>query len=114
MEELLASAEADERSLRPLRPGKGVEGTVASISGAGGGVPDALRPFVANRLRLKVVEADARPARLILPGKAAARHLRKARKARAAERLAEGDVLGGSVASGTTFGGFVDVGVADG
>ena len=33
MEELLASADADERNLRPLRPGEVVEGTIASISG---------------------------------------------------------------------------------
>src|SRR5438067_10798222 len=33
MEELLAGTEENERSLRPLRPGEVVEGTVASISG---------------------------------------------------------------------------------
>ena len=224
MEELLASADADERSLRPLRPGEVVEGTVASISGdevlvdlggrsagvlsareasaegislatgehviasvlqpegpdgrvilslrrarnrrqwsrmselvksgevieapvveanrgglvvdvglrgfvplsqlatvgnlapagEGGAVPDALRAFVGKRLPLKVIEADARRDRLILSEKAAAQHLRKERKARAAEQLAEGDVLDGIVASVTTFGVFVDVGVADG
>jgi small subunit ribosomal protein S1 len=224
MEELLASAEADDRTLRPVRPGEVVEGTVASISGdeilvdlggrsagvlsvreasadglaiqpgdsisasvlqpegpdgrvvlslrrarnrrqwsrmsdlvksgevieapvveanrggvvvdvglrgfvplsqlasvgsitsttEGKAVPDALRALVGKQLPLKVIEADARRDRLILSEKAAAQHRRKERKARATQQLAEGDVLDGTVASITTFGLFVDVGVADG
>ena len=224
MEELLASADADERNLRPLRPGEVVEGTIASISGDevlvdlggrsagvlsareataeglalgagehivasvvqpegpdgrvvlslrrarnrrqwtrmgelaksgelieapvveanrgglvvdvglrgfvplsqlasvgniaspadGSEVPEALRALIGKRLPLKVIEADARRDRLILSEKAAAQHLRKERKARATEQLAEGTMLDGTVASVTTFGLFVDIGVADG
>lgn len=79
-----------------------------------GAVPDALRHYVGKRLPLKVIEADQRRDRLILSEKAAAQHLRRRRKEEASRRLAEGDVLDGTVASVTSFGLFVDVGAADG
>ena len=77
-------------------------------------VPDALRDYVGKRLPLKVIEADQRRDRLILSEKAAAQQLRRRRKEEASSQLAEGQVLDGTVASVTTFGVFVDVGVADG
>jgi small subunit ribosomal protein S1 len=79
-----------------------------------GAVPDTLRAFVGKRLPLKVIEADQRRDRLILSEKAAAQQLRRRRKEEASSELMEGQVLEGKVASVTTFGVFVDVGVADG
>jgi len=79
-----------------------------------GAVPDALRALVGKRLPLKVIEADQRRDRLILSEKAAAQELRRQRKEEASRLLSEGEVLDGTVASVTTFGLFVDVGVADG
>ena len=78
------------------------------------GVPDALRNYVGKRLPLKVIEADQRRDRLILSEKAAAQQVRRRRKEEASSQLQEGQVLDGTVASVTTFGVFVDVGVADG
>jgi small subunit ribosomal protein S1 len=77
-------------------------------------VPDALRNYVGKRLPLKVIEADQRRDRLILSEKAATQQVRRRRKEEASSQLAEGAVLDGTVASVTTFGVFVDVGVADG
>jgi len=77
-------------------------------------IPDALREYVGKRLPLKVIEADPRRDRLILSEKAAAQQLRRRRKEQASSQLEEGQVLDGTVASVTTFGVFVDVGVADG
>jgi small subunit ribosomal protein S1 len=77
-------------------------------------IPDALREYVGKRLPLKVIEADQRRDRLILSEKAAAQQLRRRRKEQASSQLEEGQVLDGTVASVTTFGVFVDVGVADG
>ncbi|HKC90620.1 MAG TPA: S1 RNA-binding domain-containing protein [Candidatus Limnocylindria bacterium] len=77
-------------------------------------VPEALRDYVGKRLPLKVIEADQRRDRLILSEKAAAQQLRRRRKEEASSQLEEGQVLDGTVASVTTFGVFVDVGVADG
>jgi small subunit ribosomal protein S1 len=77
-------------------------------------VPDALKAYVGKRLPLKVIEADQRRDRLILSEKAAAQHLRRRRKEEASSQLSEGQVLDGTVASVTTFGLFVNVGVADG
>ena len=77
-------------------------------------VPEALREYVGKRLPLKVIEADQRRDRLILSEKAAAQDVRRRRKEKASSQLEEGQVLDGTVASVTTFGVFVDVGVADG
>jgi small subunit ribosomal protein S1 len=77
-------------------------------------VPDAIRDYIGKRLPLRVIEADQRRDRLILSEKAAAQQLRRRRKEEASSQLAEGQVLDGTVASVTTFGLFVDVGVADG
>jgi small subunit ribosomal protein S1 len=77
-------------------------------------VPEALRAYVGKQLPLKVVEADSRRDRLILSEKAAALATRRRRKAEASQVLADGTILDGTVSSVTTFGLFVDVGVADG
>src|SRR4029079_4765714 len=77
-------------------------------------VPEALREYVGKRLPLKVIEADQRRDRLILSEKAAAQDVRRRRKEKASSQLEDGQVLDGMVASVTTFGVFVDVGVADG
>src|SRR5712692_11977598 len=82
--------------------------------GPGAEPPDVLIAFVGKRLPLKVIEADQRRERLILSERAAAQEVRRRRKEEASLRLSEGEVLDGTVASVTTFGLFVDVGVADG
>jgi small subunit ribosomal protein S1 len=89
-------------------------GNLGSAGGRGAEAPDALRALVGKRLPLKVIEADQRRDRLILSEKAAAQEVRKRRKEEASRQLSEGAVLDGKVASVTTFGLFVDVGVADG
>ena len=92
--------------------------SVGSLSPAAGeeegGVPLALRAYVGKRLPLKVMEAEPRRDRPILSEKAAAQAVRRRRKEEASHQLSEGDVLDGTVSSVTTFGLFVDVGVADG
>ena len=89
--------------------------SVGSLAAAErGAVPDALEAYVGKRLPLKVIEVDQRRDRLILSEKAAAQQLRRRRKEEASSELVEGQVLDGKVASVTTFGVFVDVGVADG
>jgi small subunit ribosomal protein S1 len=82
--------------------------------GAPSAIPDALRAYVGKRVPLKVIEADQRRDRLILSEKAAAQQLRRRRKEEASSQLAPGQVLDGTVAGVTTFGLFVDIGVADG
>jgi small subunit ribosomal protein S1 len=82
--------------------------------GRGAEPPDVLRALVGKRLPLKVIEADQRRDRLILSEKAAAQEVRRRRKEEASRQLREGEALEGKVASVTTFGIFVDVGVADG
>jgi small subunit ribosomal protein S1 len=78
------------------------------------GVPDAVRALVGKRMRVRVIEADPTRDRLILSEKAATQQLRRERKAAGAATLKEGDIVDGTVASITTYGVFVDIGVADG
>jgi len=61
-----------------------------------------------------VLEADPTRDRLILSEKAATQKLRRDRKVRGAAQLAEGDIRDGTVVGVTSYGLFVDVGVADG
>ena len=89
-------------------------GNISTATDDSGAVPDAVRAYVGKRLPLKVIEADERRDRLILSEKAAAQAVRRKRKEQASHELHEGDVLEGTVSSVTTFGIFVDVGVADG
>ncbi len=89
-------------------------GNLGIAEGRGVEPPDALRTLVGKRLPLKVIEADQRRDRLILSEKAAAQEVRRRRKEEASRQLTEGEALEGKVASVTTFGLFVDVGVADG
>ena len=77
-------------------------------------MPEPVRALVGKRLRLRVLEADPKRDRLILSEKAATQQLRRERKAQGAARLNEGDVLDGTVASVSSYGVFVDIGVADG
>ena len=85
-----------------------------AAGGRGAEPPDVLRTLVGKRLPLKVIEADQRRDRLILSEKAAAQEVRRRRKEEASRQLTEGEALDGKVVSVTTFGLFVDVGVADG
>ncbi len=78
------------------------------------GVPAAVKALVGKRLQVRVLEADPRRDRLILSEKAATQQLRRDRKARGTAQLAEGDVLDGTVVGVTSYGLFVDVGIADG
>ena len=77
-------------------------------------VPAAVKALVGKRLQVRVLEADPRRGRLILSEKAATQQLRRDRKARGAAQLAEGDVLDGTVVGVTSYGLFVDIGIADG
>ena len=63
---------------------------------------------------MRVLEADPTRDRLILSEKAATQQLRRDRKARGTAQLSVGDVLAGVVVGVTSYGLFVDVGVADG
>jgi small subunit ribosomal protein S1 len=78
------------------------------------GVPEAVRALVGKRLRMRVLEADPKRERLILSEKAATQQLRRDRKARGTAELSVGDVLSGVVVGVTSYGLFVDVGIADG
>lgn len=89
-------------------------GSVGAIDTTEAGVPEAVRALVGSRLRLRVIEVDPQRDRLILSEKAATQQLRRERKAQGAAHLKDGDVLDGTVASVTSYGVFVDVGVADG
>ena len=89
-------------------------GSVGAIDTSEASVPEPVRALVGKRLRLRVLEADAKRDRLILSEKAATQQLRRERKAQGAAQLNDGDVLEGTVASVASYGIFVDVGVADG
>ena len=78
------------------------------------GVPEQVKALVGKRLQVRVLEADPKRDRLILSEKAATQQLRRDRKARATAQLAEGDIRDGTVVGVTSYGLFVDVGVADG
>jgi small subunit ribosomal protein S1 len=78
------------------------------------GVPEPVRALVGRRLQLRVLEADPNRDRLILSEKAAMQQLRRDRKARGTAQLSDGEVLAGTVVGVTSYGLFVDVGVADG
>jgi small subunit ribosomal protein S1 len=89
-------------------------GSVGAIDTAQAGVPEPVRALVGTKLRVRVLEVDPKRDRLILSEKAATQQLRRERKAQGAAMLTEGDVLDGTVVSVTSYGVFVDVGVADG
>jgi small subunit ribosomal protein S1 len=89
-------------------------GSIGAIDTTQTGVPDPVRALVGRSLRLRVLEVDPKRDRLILSEKAATQQLRRERKAEGAAKLKDGDVLEGSVVSVTSYGVFVDVGVADG
>jgi small subunit ribosomal protein S1 len=89
-------------------------GSIGAIDTAEAGVAEPMRALVGKRLRLRVLEVDPKRDRLILSEKAATQQLRRERKAQGAEKLKEGDILEGTVVSVTSYGLFVDVGVADG
>ena len=78
------------------------------------GVPESVKALIGKQLQVRVLEADPKRDRLILSEKAAAQQLRRERKARGTTQLAVGDVLAGVVVGVTSYGLFVDVGVADG
>jgi small subunit ribosomal protein S1 len=78
------------------------------------GVPETVKALVGRRLQVRVLEADPKRERLILSEKAATQQLRRDRKARGSAQLAVGDILPGVVVGVTSYGLFVDVGVADG
>jgi small subunit ribosomal protein S1 len=89
-------------------------GSIGAISTHDATIPEPVRALVGQRLRLRVLEVDAKRDRLILSEKAATQQLRRDRKAQGAATLHEGDVLDGTVVSVASYGVFVDVGVADG
>jgi len=88
--------------------------SIGAIDAQQHGVPEPMKGLVGKRLRVRVLEADPWRDRLILSEKAATQQLRRDRKARGTTELSEGDVLDGTVVGVTSYGLFVDVGVADG
>src|SRR5712691_7162230 len=78
------------------------------------GVPEPVKALVGKRLQVRVLEADPTRDRLILSEKAATQKLRRDRKAHGTAQLAVGDVRDGIVVGVTSYGLFVDVGLADG
>jgi small subunit ribosomal protein S1 len=88
--------------------------SVGAIDTRDSAVPEAVKALIGKRLQVRVLEADPKRDRLILSEKAAAQQLRRERKARGTMQLAVGDVLSGVVVGVTSYGLFVDVGVADG
>ena len=78
------------------------------------GVPESVKALIGKRLQVRVLEADPTRDRLILSEKAATQKLRRDRKALGTAQLAEGDIRDGTVVGVTSYGLFVDVGVADG
>ena len=89
-------------------------GSVGSIDTTKATVAEPVRALVGTRLRLCVLEVEPKRDRLILSEKAATQQLRRERKAQGTARLSTGDVLDGTVVGVTSYGVFVDVGVADG
>jgi small subunit ribosomal protein S1 len=88
--------------------------SIGAIDTSEGGIPGPVRALVGKRLHLRVLEVEPKRDRLILSEKAATQKLRRERKAQGAAQLQEGDILEGAVVSVTSYGAFVDVGVADG
>jgi small subunit ribosomal protein S1 len=88
--------------------------SIGAIDTHEAGVPESVKALVGKRLQLRVLEADPKRDRLILSEKAATQQLRRDRKARGTAQLSDGDVLSGTVVGVTSYGLFVDVGVADG
>jgi small subunit ribosomal protein S1 len=88
--------------------------SVGAIDTRERGVPAAVKALVGRHLQVRVLEADPKRDRLILSEKAATQQLRRDRKARGTTQLFVGDVLAGVVVGVTSYGLFVDVGVADG
>src|SRR5688572_11043306 len=88
--------------------------SVGAIDTGESGVPQAVKALVGKHLQVRVLEADATRDRLILSEKAATQQVRRDRKARGTAQLSVGDVLAGVVVGVTSYGLFVDVGVADG
>lgn len=88
--------------------------SIGAIDAQQHGVPEPMKGLVGKRLRVRVLEADPWRDRLILSEKAATQQLRRDRKARGTTELSEGDVLDGTVVGVTSYGLFIDVGVADG
>jgi small subunit ribosomal protein S1 len=89
-------------------------GSIGAIDTSDAAIPAAVRALVGTRLRLRVLEVEPKRDRLILSEKAATQQLRRERKAEGAAKLQEGDIRDGTVVSVTSYGIFVDVGVADG
>ena len=88
--------------------------SIGAIDAHEPGIPESVKALVGKRLQVRVLEADPKRDRLILSEKAAAQQVRRDRKARGTAQLSEGDVLNGTVVGVTSYGLFVDVGVADG
>jgi len=127
MEELRSSGELIEANVLEANRGGvvvdvGIRGfvplsqlaSIGAIDTSEAGIPGPVRALVGKRLRLRVLEADPKRDRLILSEKSATQQLRRERKAVGSAQLKEGDALDGTVVSVTSYGLFVDVGVADG
>ena len=84
------------------------------VSGAGQSFQDRLQGLVGKRLKLKVVEVNARRRRLIFSERAAMREVEQEEKEKLLETLQPGDVRKGVVTNLQPFGAFVDLGGADG
>src|SRR6266480_2403502 len=124
MEELLAGVEADERALRPLRPGEVVEGVVASVSGdevlvdLGGrsagvvslreATGEGMTIAIGEHLLAAVVQSEGPDGRAVLS-------IRRARSRRQWSRMSElsksGEIVEAEVVEANRGGLVVDVGL---
>ncbi len=125
MAELLADTEEEERSLRPLRSGETVEGTVAGISGdevlvdLGGRSAGVLSLREANAALDEPLEAGDTIVALVVqpegPQGNAVLSLRRARRARRWQEMTQlqtsGEVIEAPVVDANRGGGVVDLGV---
>jgi small subunit ribosomal protein S1 len=124
MEELLAGIEADERALRPLRPGEVVEGVVVSVSGdealvdLGGRSAGVLSVREASGEGTDVAVGDTVAAAVVQPEGPDGRVVlstRRARSRRQWNRMTElqktGDVVEAAVVEANRGGLVVDVGL---
>jgi len=78
------------------------------------GTEEQWSQLVGEELRVKIIEIDRDRNRLILSERAAMQEWRQGQKERLLATLKPGDVVTGRVASLADFGGFVDLGGADG
>ncbi|MBI2867508.1 MAG: 30S ribosomal protein S1 [Chloroflexi bacterium] len=87
---------------------------VSAKNTAAGGNGVDLASLVGGKLKMKVIELDAKRDRAILSERAAIQEWKQQQKERLISALAEGQTVEGKVSSLCSFGAFIDLGGADG